>query len=41
MTFPEEEIFTLKDLTRLYEKYARHDSRLKEFVEKITDFVRL
>ena len=41
MTFPEEEVFTLRDLTRLYEKYARHDSRIKEFVEKITEFVRL
>ena len=40
-TFPEEEIFSLRDLTAFYEKYARHDERIKAFVEKITEFVRL
>lgn len=39
--YPEEKVFCLKDLQRLYENYAGHDPRIKEFVEKITEMVRV
>ena len=39
--YPEEKVFCLRDLQRLYETGAQHDSRIKEFVEKITEMVRI
>ena len=39
--YPEQKVFCLKDLQRLYDSYAQHDPRIKEFVEKITEMVRV
>ena len=37
--FPEEPVFSIADLTQFYENFATKDPRIKEFVEKITDFI--
>jgi len=39
--YPESKVFSLTDLQKLYEKYARNDPRLKEFIEKVTEMVRV
>ena len=38
--FPEETVFSLQDLATLYENYAVHDERIKDFVEKLVEFVK-
>jgi len=35
----EDKMFTLNDLTRLYEQCAKYDERIKNFVEKVSEFV--
>lgn len=37
--FPEDIIFSLHDLKELYSAFAHLDLRIKDFVERITDFV--
>lgn len=37
--FPEETVFSITDLKQFYEDFAQKDPRIKEFVERITDFV--
>lgn len=37
--FPEETVFSLVDLVQMYKKYALHDERIKDFVEKMKDIV--
>ena len=37
--FPEEVVFSLKDITEYYSSFASKDPRIKEFVERITDQV--
>ena len=39
--YPEEKVFSLRDLQGLYEGFAEHDPRVKEFVEKVTEMVRV
>ena len=36
---PEEIVFDLGDFVEFYRSYALEDERIKEFVEKIKDFV--
>lgn len=38
--FPEEILFRLEDLEAFYAKYAEHDQRIKDFVERLADMVR-
>ena len=35
--FPEERIFSLNDLAKLYEHSAVHEPRIKEFIEKLVE----
>jgi uncharacterized protein (DUF433 family) len=37
--FPEETVFSIEDFQQYYQDFATRDPRIKEFVERITDFV--
>ena len=37
--FPEDVVFSIGDLKQMYQDFAHIDSRIKEFVERITDYV--
>lgn len=37
--FPEEVVFSISDLKQYYADFAQRDPRIKEFVERVTDFV--
>ena len=37
--FPEQPVFSLADLKEFYRDFATKDPRIKEFVERMTDFV--
>ena len=37
--FPEEVVFSIKDLTLLYKDFATKDETIKDFVEKITELI--
>ena len=39
--FPEEVLFELEDLVEYYRDFALHDERIKDFVERIKEFVEL
>lgn len=38
--FPEETVFSINDLANLYEGFAAEDERIKNFVEKVVEFVK-
>jgi hypothetical protein len=38
-SFPEEIVFSLKDIKELYRSFAFKDERIKDFIEKLTDMV--
>ena len=38
--FPEETVFSINDLANLYECFAAQDERIKNFVEKVVEFVK-
>lgn len=37
--FPEKIVFSIKDLKEMYENFALKDERIKEFIERINEFV--
>ena len=37
--FPEEVVFSIADLKQYYADFAQRDARIKDFVERVTDFV--
>ena len=37
-SFPEEEVFSLRDLSQLYKDFAMRDEQIKFFIEKITEY---
>ena len=39
--YPEQKVFSLRDLQVLYEGFAEQDPRIKDFVEKISETVRV
>ena len=39
--YPEEKVFSLRDLQVLYDGFSLYDPRIKEFVEKVTEMVRV
>ena len=39
-SWPENKVFCLDDLTSWYEQYAKHDERIKNFVEKIAEGIK-
>jgi hypothetical protein len=39
-SWPESKVFSLNDLTEWYENYAKHDERIKNFVEKIAEGIK-